>query len=114
MNTIDEIRLRSRETRAMRKMLPYGWTTEGTAEVLFNRDYEVMLARDLDGTNVRKADGHVVDMENAHWIFNDGNPPWHFEGNTAEARRSRIRCEKAVMWFASGGSLEGLENAKES
>ena len=83
----------------LKDVLPYGMyiTADGT-EVLFDRHYEPMYARDANGDNVQRASGFVENVVKQVWFYNDTNSLM----NSSEAR---LRSEKALVSFVIGDAV---------
>jgi len=80
-------------------VLPYGMyiTADGT-EILFDRHYDPMYARDAKGDNVQRASGFVENVVKQVWFYNDK----HSLMNSSEAR---LRSEKALVLFVIGDAV---------
>ena len=58
--------------------MPYGkWTCADGREVLFNRFYEPLWQRTVDGTITRADPNEWVTWEQEGWFYNDGTPDKH-------------------------------------
>jgi len=93
----------------LKDVLPYGMyiTADGT-EVLFDRHYEPMYARDANGDNVQRASGFVENVVKQVWFYNDTNSLM----NSSEAR---LRSEKALVSFVIGDAINDyVINEKEA
>ena len=93
----------------LKDVLPYGMyiTADGT-EVLFDRHYDPMYARDAKGDNVQRASGFVENVVKQVWFYNDTNSLM----NSSEAR---LRSEKALVSFVIGDAINDyVINEKEA
>jgi hypothetical protein len=93
----------------LKDVLPYGMyiTADGT-EVLFDRHYEPMYARDAKGDNVQRASGFVENVVKQVWFYDDK----HSLMNSSEAR---LRSEKALVSFVIGDAVNDyVINEKEA
>ena len=63
--------------KPMRLFLPYGkWKCSDGTEVLFNRNYKPMWARNKNREMVDIQPNAWVNYENQSWYFGDHNAPW--------------------------------------
>ena len=80
-------------------ILPYGmFTTADGSEVLFDRHYRPMYARDANGENVQRAYGFIEDVVKQSWFYDDDN-------SLSDSQEAVHRSEKALVAFAIGKSV---------
>lgn len=83
---------------------PYGaYITAGGEEVLFDRGYEPLLRRDVDGANARKASGWIEHVAQV-WFYTDANSP-RGSRRLKRTRDTIYRCEMVLDAFKAGESI---------
>ena len=91
-------------------ILPYGMfiTADGT-EILFDRHYSPMYARDADGDNARRAKkGFVKNVVKQVWFYNDKH-------SLMNSDKALSRSEKALIAFVIGEAVNDyVINEKEA
>jgi hypothetical protein len=93
------MRISKAEALRRRETLPYGaYIGEDGTETLFDRFYQPMVARDKDGSNVRKASGWIPHVKQI-WFYDDSCSPHRIDKPNKKAFE---RCFFALQAFNAG------------
>lgn len=109
--------------KPMRLYLPYGkWTCKDGTEVLFNRDYRPLWAKDVNGVVIALDPDTWVEYEEEEWLYNDSTRPLEnkrtFESCVAALREWGVENKRPVLLdllpkAISSGNMEILKATKQ-